>query len=463
MYDGDQCTIVYPEDWTERTAFRYSMKKKLGVTRFSGRDSMRNAYCTVFGISPLEYAEDCRNFSIPSADSVSPLNRPRLIVNCSIEALSQDSDEHTNSKKRKNPNQKRDEVRKKLRQELEATKAGLKAAAVAMAFTSSFNQYQRHHTICNKMLKEAGSHVRLPPIESVKQDGKHIFEQSAAGVESSIQFLTPKIYHQSTREFGMTRLIKGIQCMADETITITNLLRPAWIEILKALTDISLEPKCADFQEENISAKLGFKNKNDMQIAVTTLEKLRQSSEGESDSICWRVWKGRSHRMVVDLCADLIDSVTLLILSAGTERLSSLSHDITLYIIFWQDNRTATTHCKIRLMDPTYILFKDGVSNVSNLLSFVGGENKLPTFMKFAIQQFDKLLDTKFEFNNRKIEVKIKFNTADHHALYTILRKPCGKSSWRDCFGITDVNHCDTIIWQGHSIFSMSILLLHTL
>jgi hypothetical protein len=266
-----------------------------------------------------------------------------------------------------------------------------------------------------------------------------------------LNFLTPKIYQIASKAVGLTRWINEIQFNPNQTITITNLFRKDLDDIHDALDSIDIKPKAFEFQEHNIVAKLGFNSKEEMINALQALKALKHCN--------FRVWEGREHRMVVDICADLVDAVSLLILSAGTERLDALTSDLTdsLFLVFWQDNRTASTHCKIRLIDDRKVLFESGLSQVANLLSFVGGEHKLPKFMKYAIEQFDRFLSSSFFYKQYRIHVKIKFNIADHHAAYTIYRKPGGASSHRDCFGVVDVNQSDKLM-LGFSIFSMSML-----
>jgi hypothetical protein len=277
-----------------------------------------------------------------------------------------------------------------------------------------------------------------------------VYECAAAGRESEC-FLVPKLYHYSTKNIGMTRIINGLHHQPAETITITNLLPTDTDYLLDNFMNGNL-PKAFDYEEHTHTAKVGFWSVYEMQQALEGLTKEKKSDPGYE----WNVWAGRSHRMIVDVCSDIVDAVSLSILSAGSKALNQLTQDHTLYVLFWEDNRTACTHTKIRLLDPSFILFPSGVSPVSNLVSFVGGENRLPKFMKYAIEQFDNLLATKFQWGTYRIFIKLKFNVADHHACFTILRKPGGTSSFRDCFGLINITNCDRLMFAGHSIFSIS-------
>jgi hypothetical protein len=446
-FDGKKYGIIFSHDVQDREAFRQAMTSKLG-TGHHGR--LANAYCHVFKVTKQQYIDDCRRCPIRLKEYTSPDQRASIMYE---EDLQQDvagqKRKHSSLvPKHPNPNHKRDEYLKKRREENKLTNLGLSAAAITIAYTSSINQYRIVKTMCNVMLKNAGSSVRLPPEQKVRDNGKQIYEQEVAGIESS-NFLAPKMYQIASKTVGFTRIIGGVQFGASETITITNLFPKDLPDMHEALSNIGITPKAFEFQEHNISAKIGFNNKKEMQEASKVLK--------GCDSVVFRVWEGREHRMVVDICADLVDAVSLLILSAGTVKLDALADDVTVFLLLWQDNRTASTHCKIRLLDDRKALFDAGQSQVSNLLSFVGGENRLPKFMRFAIEQFDTFLSSIFCYNKIRINIKIKFNVADHHASYTVYRKPGGASSFRDCFGVVDVNLSDKHM-HGLSIFSMSKL-----
>lgn len=447
-YGGKQYNIIFPFGMHETDAFRMCMRSKLGTGHYG---QLAKAYCQVFNVSNQQYIDDCHRFPVRCRKLVLQDQRATITYEEDLQqdVVRQKRNHSCLIPKHSNPNHKRDEYLKKRRDENKLTMLGLSAAAITIAYTSSINQYRIVKTMCNVMLKNAGSSVRLPPEQKVRDDGKCIYEQDIAGIESS-NFLTPKIYQIASKTVGFTRLIDGVQFGVSETITITNLYSKDLHDIHDALANIGIKPKALEFQEHNIAAKVGFNNRKEM------LESLEALKLCECE---FRVWPGREHRMVVDICADIVDAVSLLILSAGTDKLDALVSDVTdsLFLLFWQDNRTASTHCKLRLVDDRKILFAAGYSRVSNLLSFVGGENKLPKFMRFAIEQFDRLLGTHFTYKRYRINVKVKFNVADHHAAYTLYRKPCGASSYRDCYGVIDVNLSDKHM-NGLSIFSMSKL-----
>jgi hypothetical protein len=431
-----------PSDkFTSKEAFRMAMEKKIGRSR-SGE--LCRAYCAVFHCTSEVFMKDCKNYPIPKLKMINSSRRASIEYEEKLDVVSR------KRHRPNNPNHKRDEFNQKLKKELVATSNGLKAASIGLAFTTSFNVFHRHACMGNSMLREAGSHVRFPTVQNVKDSGKAVYEDIAAGRESN-SFLTPKVYDYGTKMIGMTRLINDVQFHPDETLTITHIFSDNDIEELMANCLNGVIHKSYDYQIDNHTAKVGFYSKDDMKRAYNGLVEEKKSNP----DIEWRVWEGRSHRMIVNLCGDLIDAVMLCIINAGTANLERLTSDHTLFIIFWEDNRTASTHVKLRLIDPSFLLYPTGLSTVCNLISYVGGENRLPKFMVKCIEQFDALLAYRFAYKQFQIHIKLKYNVCDHHAGYTILRKPGGNSSGRDLFGLTDITRSSSIICQGHSIFSM--------
>lgn len=90
-----------------------------------------------------------------------------------------------------------------------------------------------------------------------------------------------------------------------------------------------------------------------------------------------------------------------------------------LFLQEWIDKDGRVTFIKLKIVDPSYTVFKGGESRVIYLLEYVGDENECRRFYPTLVDQFAQCNQTTFHLNNGlPIHVVLRLSSGDHKALW---------------------------------------------
>ena len=130
---------------------------------------------------------------------------------------------------------------------------------------------------------------------------------------------------------------------------------------------------------------------------------------------------------------------------------------LELSIQIWLDKDGRVSFIKIKLVDPTYMVFTRGESRVAYLLEFIGDEGECRRFMPPLVDQFTDTNQQTFRLSNQlPVRVVLVYVSGDHKSLYSQTGRSGGNEQ-RDTFCHSSLaSRYHKVLYQGPVTFRYS-------
>jgi hypothetical protein len=197
------------------------------------------------------------------------------------------------------------------------------------------------------------------------------------------------------------------------------------LAIHRTLRQVGMEATCIKVRKQGeyhdplacskIAAYVYFETAYHTRCAIAPLKSLGRVSLGQT-VITARVVASKVINVVKLLLTEadgqLADELT-------PEQLKTLTHKFPLVLLVqeWIDKDGRVSFIKIKLVDPTYLVYKKGESRVEYLLEFVGDESECRRFYPNLVEQFHTCNTTLFSLlNGLTLRAQVVLSSGDHKA-----------------------------------------------
>ena len=198
-----------------------------------------------------------------------------------------------------------------------------------------------------------------------------------------------------------------------------------------------------------LAAYVYFTSAYEARCALEPLKALGRVSLGQT-IVTARVVASKVLNQVKMLLSEADGELTEAFPKATIEQLNQhiQAREFHLHLQEWIDKDGRVSFIKLKIVDPSYKIFKRGESRVAYLLEYVGNEEECRRFYPNLVDQFAECNRTTFHLNNGiALHVKLTLSSGDHKAAWT----KAGRSGGHE--------HRD--LYSDHSMASMYHLIAY--